>query len=204
MRRKTLVTLAALSIIASSSVSSRAADPECISTWKVHYVANHIPRFFKQVRQDTYLIEDHPESRNGHNKGGQLVVWQPRNDGYLAIYDRTDRDPANWYEVDNYSGSHKGCVANGKIPLQEEKRRPDVKEAQSLFNKLVQRIHDHIDSKVRGLPTEDIGSKAITPTWYNGNHIDSKVRPWPPADEPDYKTNTPTWYHKNAAKPYEK
>ena len=169
LKKSSLIGLAAIALTSSLSGRVLASEDEvqCASEEKVRYVAENIPRTFKEVRPFTYLIDSFPEAKNGY-LGGQLVVYFPEQDNRgkipglpfperdpaeMSIFDRIDINHLEWYNISNMDSSNIGCVDGGLIYLNQSVRNEDqsnpVKQikAQLRFNDFVNRTYEKIQYK---------------------------------------------------------
>lgn len=135
------------------SISGLSYANEPLDNSRVQRVAEEIPEYFTRVNSEVYLIENIPESKNGYTKGGRLTVFIPYigNDSLnhvLSIFDRTDSNPENWYNVANWSypkpDSLKGKAGIG-IYLNNVRSIDQIK-SQELFNEFIEKVETKIDS----------------------------------------------------------
>ena len=109
----------------------------CISKEDVEFVASEIPKHFKNKGDKTYLIENVPESKNGYTLGGELSVYITKS-STLSIFDRTDANPSNWYNVSNWEHENQGCV-HFSVYLTGKPVEP-VLDAQTKFNTFIYKV----------------------------------------------------------------
>ena len=129
-----------------ASQDALASEIPCVSQDRLAYAAKKIRKEFKKIRHDTYLIETVPTSKNAYLKGGQLTVYAPIETG-LSIFDRTDSNPAKWYNVSNMGmdivRDGKGCVSPGDY-LTGRESYLSASESQARFNEFISKIEKRI------------------------------------------------------------
>ena len=141
--RNVLAGLAALTLSFYSPQTVLASEKvSCSPEKEVKDIAQQIPKYFRQVRAGVYLIDKVPEAKNGHQRGGELVVSL---DDMITIFDRTNINPAKWYNVTDHKST--GCAdwsiyLTGKGP-----RSLTPSDAQQKYNTFIHKVRDKIKNK---------------------------------------------------------
>ena len=117
----------------------------CVSEEEVKLVASEIPKYLKNKGDDTYLIENVPESKNGYIFGGELSVYIQES-LRLSIFDRTDTNPSNWYNVSNLE-SKNGCVDFSIYLTGKPSRHLSNVDAQTKFNAFIYKVKAMIQTQ---------------------------------------------------------
>ncbi|HIG93827.1 MAG: hypothetical protein QT02_C0004G0017 [archaeon GW2011_AR9] len=151
--------LVALTLALSSGLSPASAEKPipCAPEAKVRYVAKNIPQKFKEVRPDTYLIDVVPSAKNGYTLSGQLAVFLPyltKREGYsgdpntMSIFDRTNINPAQWFNVSNWAeDSDIGCADVGVYLNRPNSNISSLPDSQAKFNAFVDRVYQLLQAK---------------------------------------------------------
>ena len=132
--------------IAEKTYSQEIKKVPCVSEKEVKLVASEIPKYFKNNGDETYLIENVPESKNGYGFGGQLTVYFAGN-SKISIFDRTDANPSNWYTVSNWESENQGCVDFSVYLIGKSGRNLPNADAQTKFNAFVYKVKAMIQTK---------------------------------------------------------
>jgi hypothetical protein len=158
--KKTIAWLELLALVlgAPASETALAADRKasCIPDKEISQVVSEIPNHFKRVGNNSYLIENIPEAKNNRKYSGILTV-ELKQGGSIAIFDRTDMNPLNWYNVSSQTQYYRktgkplegrGCAdwgiyLTGPGPV---KHLSDA-DAQTKFNLVVKKVEDIISYK---------------------------------------------------------
>ncbi len=137
--------LAALVLSASKPEIALAADKgiPCAPEKEIRYVVSEIPKHFKQVRLDTYLIEYVPEAKNEYGLGGQLTVFLIEGLDF-SVFDRTDTNPSNWYGVSNRYSVDKGCAGPGLYLTSGPAKFLSSRDTQTKFNAFIDKVKNMI------------------------------------------------------------
>ena len=117
----------------------------CLSEKEVKLVASEIPKYFKNNGDETYLIENVPESKNGYIFGGELSVYIQES-LRLSIFDRTDTNPSNWYNVSNLE-SKNGCVDFSIYLTGKPSRQLSNVDEQTKFNAFIYKVKAMIQTQ---------------------------------------------------------
>ena len=125
--------------------------------YAARYVAKNIPQKFKEVRPDTYLIDVVPSAKNGYTLSGQLAVFLPyltKREGYsgdpntMSIFDRTNINPAQWFNVSNWAeDSDIGCADVGVYLNRPNSNISSLPDSQAKFNAFVDRVYQLLQAK---------------------------------------------------------
>lgn len=127
------------------TVSKVANEVACGSNEKVEYLTSQIPTHFREVRPDTYLIENVPKAKNGYTLGGQLTVYV--SEYGLSIFDRTNTDPSKWYNVTNWDSKNKSCAEFGIHLTGKPANYLSPAESQAKFDAFVDKVGKMVKTK---------------------------------------------------------
>lgn len=153
-----LVAIVLASVIGKTALASENAADICVSEEKMRYVAENIPKMFKEIMPDTYLVETVLEAKNGYDDGGQLIAYMPFKEknsslsmdpSSMSFYDLRNINPGQWYSVNNWNTNMIGCAGKGVFYFNNlNSANSNPQDAQVKFNSIIADVYNAVKKEM--------------------------------------------------------